>query len=204
MNDGFLKLSEDRQQEIVNAGFKVFAQNPYKKAPAAEIASEAGISKALLFYHFKNKKELYLYLWEKALSLITNELSRQQVFDTKDYFEMLSRSLRAKCNVMRKYPYMMEFSLRAYYEKAPEVVNDIRGSFDQVNQESQLKALDKMDRRGFLDGIDFSLMYQEMVWSADGYMRNALMMEEIDPDKIEHDFDRLISQWKKVYLKREV
>lgn len=203
MNDGFLKLSEDRQQEIVNAGFKILAQNPYKKAPAAEIASEAGISKALLFYHFKNKKELYLYLWEKAVAIITIELSSQQVLNTNDYFEMLRRSLRAKCNVMRKYPYMMEFSLRAYYEKDLEVMNDIRESFRRVNQESQLKALDKMDRSGFVDEIDFSLMYQEMVWAMDGYMRNALMMGEINPDVIEHDFERLIIQWKRVYLKRE-
>ncbi len=203
MNDGFLKLSEDRQQEIVNAGFKIFAQNPYKKAPAAEIASEAGISKALLFYHFKNKKELYLYLWEKAVAIITMESSKQLVLDTNDFFEMLSRSLRAKCNVMRKYPYIMEFSLRAYYEKDPEVMNEIRGSFGQVNQESQLKALAKMDRSGFVDGIDFSLMYQEMVWATDGYMRNALMMGEINPDVIEHDFEGLITQWKKVYLMRE-
>ncbi|MBP0955070.1 MAG: TetR family transcriptional regulator [Oscillospiraceae bacterium] len=27
-----------------------------------EIAEEAGISKSLLFYYFRNKKELYLYL----------------------------------------------------------------------------------------------------------------------------------------------
>jgi len=46
-------------------GFCVFSQNSYKKSPTSEIADAAGISKSLLFHYFYNKRELYLFLWEK-------------------------------------------------------------------------------------------------------------------------------------------
>ena len=35
----------------------------------SEIAEEAGISKSLLFYYFHNKKEFYLFLWDKCAEM---------------------------------------------------------------------------------------------------------------------------------------
>ena len=66
MNEKFFSLPAEKQQSILNAGYRVFSQNSYKKSPMSEIAGEAGISKALLFHYFRNKKELYLFLWEKC------------------------------------------------------------------------------------------------------------------------------------------
>ena len=62
MNEKFFSLPEEKQQAIINAGYRVSSQNTYKKSPVSEIAAEAGISKSLLFYYFRNKKELYLFL----------------------------------------------------------------------------------------------------------------------------------------------
>ena len=45
MNEKFFSLPEEKQQAIINAGFRVFSQNTYKKSPVSEIAAEAGISK---------------------------------------------------------------------------------------------------------------------------------------------------------------
>ena len=43
MNDKFYALPEEKQSQILNAAYKVFATNQYKKAPTSEIAAEAGI-----------------------------------------------------------------------------------------------------------------------------------------------------------------
>ena len=69
MNDKFYALPEKKQSQILNAAYKVFATSQYKKAPTAEIAAEAGISKSLLFHYFHNKLELYLFLWKYAADL---------------------------------------------------------------------------------------------------------------------------------------
>ena len=42
MNDKFYSLPEEKRNRIINAGFKVFAKNSYKKSPVGEIAEEAG------------------------------------------------------------------------------------------------------------------------------------------------------------------
>ena len=66
MNEKFFSLPEEKQLGIINAGYRVFSKNSYKKSPVSEIALEAGISKSLLFHYFKNKRELYLFLLENA------------------------------------------------------------------------------------------------------------------------------------------
>ena len=61
MNDKFYALPEEKQSQILNAAYKVFATNQYKKAPTSEIAAEAGISKSLLFHYFYNKRSCIFF-----------------------------------------------------------------------------------------------------------------------------------------------
>lgn len=49
--------------------------------------------------------------------------------------------------------------------------------------------------------IDIRLLYREIIWMADGYLRQAVLTEEFDAERIEQDFVRMIEQWKRVYLK---
>jgi AcrR family transcriptional regulator len=201
MNPGFMSLPDERKDQIINAGFRVFSQNAYKKAPVAEIAMEAGISKSLLFYHFKNKKELYMFLWNKVVELTSKELIEQDILGTKDYFEMMMRSLKGKCNLMRKYPYASEFSLRAFYEQDPEIRKEIHDKFGEINTNSERKMFEQIDTTCFRDDVDLHEMYQEMIWAADGYMHMSIMGGNIDADKIESDFNKLIVMWRTVYCK---
>ena len=50
MNEKFFSLPEEKQRAILNAGYRVFSRNSYKKSPVSEIADAAGISKSLLFH----------------------------------------------------------------------------------------------------------------------------------------------------------
>ena len=78
-NEKFYALQEEKQSQILNAAYKVFASNQYKKAPTSEIAAEAGISKSLLFHYFHNKLELYLFLWKYAADLTKKYMCKYKV-----------------------------------------------------------------------------------------------------------------------------
>ena len=58
MNEKFFSLPQEKQEAILNAGYRVFSQNSYKKSPMSEIAAEALISKSLIFHYFRTTKEL--------------------------------------------------------------------------------------------------------------------------------------------------
>lgn len=52
----FLNLNPEKQDRILNAALKEFAQKGYQNASTNEIVKEAGISKGLLFHYFNNKR----------------------------------------------------------------------------------------------------------------------------------------------------
>ncbi len=121
MNERFYTLPPEKQQRIINAGFRVFSQNSYRKSPMQEIADEAGISKSLLFHYFQNKKELYLFLWNKAADITCEHLALNHCYESTDLFEMMERGMYAKIQMMCRYPDMAAFAMKAFYEKEPAV-----------------------------------------------------------------------------------
>ena len=86
MNPKFYSLPKEKQSALLNAGFHVFSQNSYKKSPMSEIADAAGISKALLFHYFHNKKELYLFLWDTCCRITVEEMTRSGTYEQTDLF----------------------------------------------------------------------------------------------------------------------
>lgn len=201
MNYKFFQLPMEKQQRIINAAYKVFSENNYKKAPISEIADEGGVSKALLFHYFTNKLELYMFLWNSSIEQIHKASSEYRVTDTTDFFEMIHRSLLAKCSVIRSYPYLYQFAVKAYYEQEPKIKSSIQESFYAVNKSSENILWKTVDVSKFRQDIDTRLVYQELLWTSDGYLRQMVLSGELDADIMENDFERMIGQWKKVYLK---
>lgn len=201
MNNKFFSIPSEKQQRIINAAYIVFSQNSYKKSPMSEVAKKGGISKALLFHYFTNKKDLYLYLWNYAVDITRKSMLQYMVLETDDFFEILKRGLMAKCQFMREYPYIFEFALKAYYEQLPEISESIRTSYHDISFISKKKVLEKADFSNFRKDINYDVMYDEIFYAVDGYMLNKYRYERIIPDEIERETDELITFWKTVYTK---
>ena len=199
MNNKFFALPPEKQRRIINAAYKVFSENSYKKAPMSEIAEEGNISKSLLFHYFINKKDLYMYLWDNACEITRSAVREYNTLETDDFFEMLRRTLLSKCSVMRDYPYIYAFSLRAYYETASEVKDSIQENFNAVGKESEMLVLEKIDKSKLRKDIDLKTMYAEILYAVDGYMLQKYRLNRIIPDEIERETGALIAFWEKVY-----
>lgn len=117
MNERFFLLPEEKQQAIINAGYRVFSQNSYKNSPMSEIADAAGISKSLLFHYFYNKKELYMFLWDKCAQTTIDYLTKYGCYGQNNLFDSMEKGMRAKMEIIRLYPDMANFTIKAFYEK---------------------------------------------------------------------------------------
>lgn len=79
MHESFHALKEEKQNKIINAAMKIFSQKPYGRANTHDIAAIAEISKGSLFYHFKNKRDLYCYLYEYCCNEIYKKITDRQL-----------------------------------------------------------------------------------------------------------------------------
>ncbi|MBQ1324121.1 MAG: TetR/AcrR family transcriptional regulator, partial [Erysipelotrichaceae bacterium] len=187
---------------ILNAGFHVFSQNTYKKSPMSEIADAAGISKALLFHYFHNKKELYLFLWDTCCKTMVEEMTKIGAYEQTDLFGSLDYGMQAKLKLMRQYPDIGVFAVRAFYEKDPEVSADIQKSMGQYLNAHAAKKLQKLDPNDFIPGIDLQTMYKEMYWASEGCLWEYIQHGYMNVDAMEEDFRKLLAFWKSVYLRK--
>ena len=203
MNEKFFSLPQEKQQAILNGGYRVFSQNSYRKSPVSEIAAEAGISKSLLFHYFRNKKELYLYLWEHCAEVTLQALKQCGCYEQSDLFEIMYSGLKAKVQIMRQYPCLGAFVLKAYYEQDPEIAAAIQASYQKHVDFKTNAALLKLDPARFREGLDLQMMCREMYWASEGYLWENTQGRELDLDKMERDFTQLIDFWKQIYLRKE-
>jgi|SRR5947209_926282 len=68
--------AEDRRAAILDAAIEVFGDRGFHASSIDEIATSAGISKALIYEHFPSKRELHVSLLERSAHDIFGRLAR--------------------------------------------------------------------------------------------------------------------------------
>ena len=201
MNDKFFKLPLEKQRRIINAAYKVFSENSYKKAPMSEIADESGISKALLFYYFTNKKELYLYLWANAIEMTRKAVAEYKTLETDDFFEMMRRGLMAKCAVMRKYTFLSLFSINSYFETEPDIQSIIQPDVQDAVQTTLEMLLSSLNLDFIRKDIEFTSIYKEILYASEGMLKSWYRTGNYDVTVFEQEYLEMINHWEMVYGK---
>ena len=187
MNDKFFELPEEKQLRIVNAGFKAFAENPYKKANTADIAAAAGISKGLLFHYFSNKQTLYEYLFRYGNDVMFRRIRELLPSDESDFFEIWLRSQRAKSEIMMRNPYLMDFFIRVYYDKAPESAGNMSFYSDLETTITAL-ILDRIDRSKFREETPPEKAIRWLIWAAEGFMKRQSDLGRVDIEQLNSEY----------------
>jgi AcrR family transcriptional regulator len=59
--------AQDSRDEILKAATRLFANRGFHETSMSEVARSAGVSKALIFWHFKTKEELFLAVLNRLL-----------------------------------------------------------------------------------------------------------------------------------------
>ena len=63
--------------------------------------------------------------------------------------------------------------------------------------------LTQLDPSDVVEGLDLSLMYQEMYLASEGYLSEKVQQGDVDCDAMEQDFTRMIEFWKSIFLRKE-
>ena len=201
MNDKFYSRPKEKQDRIINAGFRVFSRNSYKKSPVQEIAQEAGISKSLLFFYFRNKKELYLFLWKNVEEPVTGVLDESDTANATDLFDLMYQSLITKVKLLHDYPDIMNFSVKAYYENDPDIIDEIRKVVDPYTSLSTNRRIPHLDSKDFKDGLDLQKMYREIYFASEGFLWQMSRKGDIDVEKVIKEYKQMVDFWRYIFLK---
>ncbi|HAX73651.1 MAG TPA: TetR/AcrR family transcriptional regulator [Firmicutes bacterium] len=203
LNSKFYDLPTEKQETIINAAYRVFSENSYKKAPMSEIAAEANISKSLLFHYFKNKKALYLFLYEYGLEKVVKALETEQVFLENDFFDLFLKATRCKIKFLKQHHFYYRFAIRAYLEQDPDVAPEIK-AINQRGMTIRDELLSKYSKTTtFKDGVVTKQLIKMIQWCSEGMFLEKANQNGFDLDVMEHEFIQMLQFYKKHFSKGE-
>ena len=172
MNEKFFDLKKEKQDRMINAALKIFAENGFRRASTDEMVKEAGISKGLLFHYFISKTGLYRFIFDYSVKYLVMEMTSSVNVQETDYFQICRQSEKAKLGTMKNFPYMQLFLLRAECEDAPEAVEAVREP-----AETLLEAYDTILKRVDFSGI--AGIASERLAKIVDYTLNGLLAEMV-------------------------
>ena len=183
MNQKFFNLPQERQDLIRNSAMVEFGAGSFKKTSADAIAKRAGVSKGLLFHYFKDKREMYLYLFQHAIdACMETFLASFQYFGERDFFLALEKGQEIKMDMVRRMPGLFRFVMQAYYERDSILTPKLRKKLDDVLAQSTDQFLSRMDLHKFKDGVDPKAVVRLLMLASEGMLAEtgACTAEEIN------------------------
>jgi TetR/AcrR family transcriptional regulator len=205
MNEKFFELPIEKQRSIINAGFKVFSQNDYKRSSTEDIASYAGISKGLLFYYFHNKKTLYMFLYEYATKLITENIVESNFEDITDFFELIQYAGARKVQLLKESPFIAEFIVKCFYSQKEDVSEELNNKIVDVTDMLYKQYFTNIDLTKFKDDVNPKDILQMLSWMADGYLHELNRKNSpVDYDEFNKEYKIWCSMLKKVSYKEDL
>jgi TetR/AcrR family transcriptional regulator len=174
MSSKFLSLNTEKQERILNAALKEFAQKGYENASTNEIVKIAGISKGLLFHYFNNKKELYLFLFNHFVEVLMEEFFDELDFSQRDIFDRLKNLMILKSKLVNKYPEVFNFMMTAHMNTSEEIKKEMDTSKSELMQSSYGKLFDNIDMTRFQEGIDLQRTFNIIMWTLEGFSNHEI------------------------------
>ena len=200
----FLGIPKEKQNQIIEAALTAFGRNGYKKASISDIAVAAGISKAMVFYYFGSKKELYLYLAKLCSSVVMSEISEHFNTAIDDFFDRLKMVSEIKMSALKKYHGILSFLESMYKEKDEEIAEHVKKFMSANQHAAQSLALDRVDTSKFKDGIDAQLVFKFLLLAAQGFVHELPPDYEFKViDKFVDDYYALLDIMKNNFYKEE-
>lgn len=201
----FLNLEPEKQERIISVAIKEFAQRGYENASTNEIVKEAGISKGILFHYFKNKNNLYMYLYDYCLELYLREFYSKINFDEKDIILRLRQSSAIKLELLKKYPDIFEFIEAAFFENSSDIKSEVTKKNEVLIKEGYAKLFGNIDTSKFKEGLDINKILNIMLSTfnsiVDQIQKKGKILNNAEYKKLFAEVDDYIEIFKKCFYK---
>lgn len=192
MNEKFFDLKKEKQDRMINAALKLFAENGYRRASTDEMVKEAGISKGLLFHYFTSKAGLYEFICDYSVKFVIMEMSSTVKKEEKDYFRLRQQIEKAKTTAMKNFPYIQLFLLQMEKETSKEALEvmqpaaqALRSAYDDIYQKADFGMPEEISVERLAKIVDFTL---------NGLLEELLRKPPFSPDSYYTEVSRYLKE----------
>lgn len=205
----FSNLPPEKQQRILNAAFREFAENGYDKASTNQIVKQASIGKGMLFHYFTNKQELYHFLASYTLDFIEEQYVSKVDVEETDFIERMKQHAQLKWNFFQVHPDLNAFLATIYLNEQERLTKEMTDRIDKMKAGIIDKLFSNLDYSLFRTEIDSQEAIQLIQWTFDGYQTHTIQklkgesLTSINWDSYWENFDKHLTALKQAFYKEE-
>ncbi len=170
----FENLPVTKQQKIRNAALSEFAENGYDQASTNRIVKQAEIGKGMLFYYFKNKKELHEYLIGYSLDFFLTKYLLLVDLKETDFIKRLQQAAQVKMTAQVENKHVFDFMGTLMLSQELKMPPHLEERFQQLQQQGYALMYEGIDRSLFRKDVDTAKAFNLIRWGIDGYQQEIL------------------------------
>lgn len=152
--ENFTRISAEDQKRILDVCLEEFALHGYQQASTNAIVKKAGIPKGTLFFFFRSKKDLYLYLLDRAIVRYTEVMNEPSGELPGDLFERMLHNGQVRMQFVTREPLLYKFFYSAFVNAPPEIKVELESRAPNYAAGSMQALLKDLDLTKFKEGVD--------------------------------------------------
>lgn len=128
-----MKNIEEVRNDIIAAAEKHFSLLGFEKTTLDDITGENGRTKTSIYYHFKNKHEIFKSVIEKEFESVRDRLQKVLDISSDNHIESMKEYLRTRLESIKEQGAYRRFASSRFAmgdNPVSKVVNEARSTFD--------------------------------------------------------------------------
>ena len=184
MIDQFNRLPVDEQNVILDACMAEFAENGYLRASTNQMVKQAGIPKGTLFYYFGSKRELFLYLLDRALGTYQAFVGDFTGRLPSDLFDRIFYMVDVRMQFALRNPDVYHFLFKALLNIPDELKVEMEERFAEYAVESQRFLRENVDTSMLREGVTLDQVLDLVGLLQEGMLsRFAKQLSQMEPEE---------------------
>ncbi|MCQ2168302.1 MAG: TetR/AcrR family transcriptional regulator [Bacteroidales bacterium] len=155
---------ENKESEILQAAERLFAEKGFKGATTTLIASEAGVTHAMLHYYFRTKEHIFLKVLDLYMSGIWSELKSIMVPDFYD-IGLIRKATEVIFDFFSEHRGQMALLMEVAKER-PDLLRDYvsdSGRYLGSAFSAHRERIDRAVKEGIIRDITFNDLFMDII-----------------------------------------
>lgn len=122
----FQNLTKAKQDRIIHVAVEEFSEKGYAGASINSLVDRLGIAKGSIFQYFGDKKGLFLFVFNKSIDMIKDDLREIRDRPTnEDLFTRLEKTFQAGVIFLKEHPRIYKLYLKVLFESEIPFKNEM-------------------------------------------------------------------------------
>lgn len=150
---------------ILKSSLVYFKDAPFQKVSTNDIVTDAGVSKGLLFHYFKDKRTLYLTLYEHIWENIKHHVVHDEKMNDPNLFVRLNHFFYSQRAYLLHHSDEAQFLKRVHLTTDDNIAKKRSQIYQGIQNQFYKRIFDHIDTSLFQSDIVLTDAYKVLVWT---------------------------------------